>query len=69
MHPVSDVLNSLSHAGLEIGQIREYPFTFWKQFPFMRRGRDGWWHLTEHPGMVPLMWSVSASKPKIPTAR
>jgi len=62
-HTVEDILDSLSDAGLRIEFVHEFPYTFWKAFPFMRRGRDGWWRLTRGHGRVPLMMSVRASKP------
>jgi SAM-dependent methyltransferase len=64
-HPVSEVLNSLSDAGLEIGRIGEYPYSYWHKFPFMRKDAEGWWRLTRDQDMVPLMWSISASKPPL----
>lgn len=62
LHPVSEVLGSLIDAGLEVEEIREFPFTYWKMLPKMRLGRDGWWHLPKDEGRVPLMWSVRARK-------
>ncbi len=63
IHPVSEVLGSLINAGLRIVSVCEYPYTYWRKFPFTRRGRDGWWHLTNGAGMIPLMWSVTAEQP------
>jgi SAM-dependent methyltransferase len=63
IHPVSQVLNALIAAGLRVEWIAEYPYTYWHKFPFMCRGRDGWWHLTEGEGTIPLMYAVTASKP------
>ncbi len=61
-HSVSDILNALIGAGLRIEFVREFPYAAWKMFPFMRRGRDGWWRLTKGHGYIPLMMSVRASK-------
>jgi SAM-dependent methyltransferase len=63
MHPVSEVLGSLLDAGLEIEFVHEFPFTFWKQFPFLRRDREGWWRLRRNDGLIPLMWSLRAHRP------
>jgi SAM-dependent methyltransferase len=63
IHPISEALNALIAAGLRIEAMTEYPYTYWHKFPRMRRGRDGWWHLTEGEGSVPLMYSMLASKP------
>jgi len=62
IHPVSEILTSLINHGLVIESVREYPFTFWKRFSFMTRDRQGWWHLKDHDGLVPLMWSVRARR-------
>ncbi len=62
-HTIEEVLDSLVDAGLRIEFVHEFPFTFWKAFPFLRRGKDGWWRPTRGRGQVPLMMSVRASKP------
>jgi len=62
VHPVSETLNALIRAGLTIEEVREFPYSYWPKFPFARRGRDGWYHLLEGDGTVPLMWSVLARK-------
>ena len=62
VHPVSEVLGALLDAGLAIEFVHEFPFTFWKQFPFMHRGRDGWWRLDRQDQLVPLMWTVRARR-------
>jgi SAM-dependent methyltransferase len=63
IHPVSDVLDSLIGAGLEIESVNEFPYTYWRRFPFMHhRDDDGWWHLDAGDKMIPLMWSVRARK-------
>jgi SAM-dependent methyltransferase len=64
VHPVSEVLNALIEAGLRIEFVHEFPFSYWKKFPFMRRDRSGFWHLTRHAGVIPLMWSVRAVRPR-----
>jgi SAM-dependent methyltransferase len=68
-HSVSEVLTALLGAGLRLEAVHEFPYSFWKKFPFMRRGRDGWWHLKRRAGAVPLMWSVRATKPAPPASR
>jgi SAM-dependent methyltransferase len=63
VHPVGTVLTALARAGLTITSVHEFPFSYWYKFPFMRRGRDGYWHLTSQEGALPLMWSIQARKP------
>ncbi len=70
IHPVSEILSALTTNGLEIESVQEYPFTFWRRFPFMTEDTRGWWHLSPTDGLVPLMWSVHARrKTHLPTHR
>ncbi len=62
-HTIEEILGSLLDAGLRIEFVHEFPFTFWKEFPSLRQGRDGWWRPAKGPGRVPLMMSVRACKP------
>jgi SAM-dependent methyltransferase len=62
VHTVSETLSALIDAGLVIEAVREYPYSYWHKFPFMRRGRDGWYHLLVAEGTLPLMWSVRARR-------
>jgi SAM-dependent methyltransferase len=60
IHPVSETLSALLRQGLEITSVREFPYTYWRRYPFMREDRHGYWHLTRQAGVIPLMWSVMA---------
>jgi SAM-dependent methyltransferase len=62
-HPVSQILSALRAQRLEIESVQEYPYTFWRRFPFMVEGADGWWRLTKRDNTIPLMWSVRARRP------
>ena len=61
-HSLSEVVNSLIGAGLEIESLRELPYMAWKMFPFMEQGEDGWWYLPDQMGEFPLMFSLRARK-------
>ncbi|MGH9201895.1 MAG: class I SAM-dependent methyltransferase, partial [Vicinamibacterales bacterium] len=61
-HPISEVVTSLIDAGLRIEFLHEFPFTVEQVFPFMDRGNDGYWRLSEHDGSVPLLYSIKATK-------
>jgi len=63
VHRVGRVLGALADAGLIVRSVREYPFTYWRRFPFMHRDRSGAWRLDRDEGIVPLMWSVTAVRP------
>lgn len=62
IHPVSETLGALIDAGLRLESVHEFPFSYWRRYPFLQRRRDGWWHSTKNDGMVPLMWTVRARK-------
>ena len=60
---MSDVVNALIQAGLEIIQLREYDFLSWQMFPFMLKDSAGWWRLPVKFPRLPLMFSLKAIKP------
>ena len=62
IHPVSEMLSALTAHGLEIESVQEYPFTYWRKFPFMTEDARGWWRIDSKDGMIPLMWTVRARR-------
>ncbi len=62
IHPVSELLSALVANGLDIESVREYPYSYWHRFPFMKEDAQGWWRLTKSEGLIPLMWSVTATR-------
>ncbi len=61
-HPLSDVINALISAGLKIEFLHEFPYCGEDHFPFMEKGRDGWWRLKGGKETIPLMFSLKATK-------
>jgi SAM-dependent methyltransferase len=61
-HSLGDVINALIAAGLQIVELREYPFAAWQMFPFMEQEAAGWWRLPERFPQIPLMFSLKARK-------
>jgi len=59
IYSLTDVFTSLLDAGLSIEFFREFPFTVYPQFPFMKRGKDGYWRAEEE---IPLLFSLKAIK-------
>jgi ubiquinone/menaquinone biosynthesis C-methylase UbiE len=59
IYSLTDVFTSLLNAGLKIVFFREYPYTVYPQFPFMKRGEDGYWRMEEE---IPLLFSIKAVK-------
>ncbi len=63
LHPTSQAVTALAHAGLVIDEFREYPFSYWHRYPAMRRAADGYWHLPREGPPIPLTYSVRAHRP------
>lgn len=61
-HSMSDIINSLIKAGLEIEFIHEYPYCNYDHFPFMKKDEDGWWRIKGSEGEMPLLFSIRAKK-------
>lgn len=63
VHKVQDVLSALIDNGLQLEVVKEYPYSYWRRYPYMTQDRTGYWHLTKQEGLVPLMWLVKARRP------
>jgi SAM-dependent methyltransferase len=61
-HGLGDVVNALVAAGLRIDFVREFPFCCFRMFPFMERDEDGWWRLAGRDGLIPMTFSLQASR-------
>jgi SAM-dependent methyltransferase len=59
-HSLGDVVTALAQAELRITAMREYPYTFWRQFPALRQDGDGWWRWPDGAPQVPLLYSALA---------
>lgn len=62
--PLSDIVNALIKAGLQINFLNEYPQLFYKGYPGMQKAKDGWWYLPELEEQFPLIFTIGATKPK-----
>lgn len=67
VHPLSDVVSALLRAGLRLETFEEYPYVGWAMFPWMEARPDGTWEFPAGTVSLPLMFSLTASKP--PAAR
>ncbi len=61
-HSLSNIINALIEAGLQIEFLHEFPYIAWKMFPFMEKKADGWDYLPESYVKIPLMFSIRARK-------
>ena len=62
-HSIADILGALLRAGLRIETFGEYPYVGWAMFPWMVERPDGTWELPGGAQTIPLMFSLTASKP------
>lgn len=60
-HSLSDIVNALTAASLQIERLHEFPYLMFQCFLEMQRGDDGSWSLPENDG-VPLVFSILATK-------
>jgi len=65
-HPLSEVVSAIAQAGLRIEFLHEFPYCAWRMFPFMKKRKDGWWHLPAGMPSLPLMYSLRATAPSRP---
>lgn len=64
VHTLGEVVTALCDAGLRIEFLHEAAETGYQALPMMVRGDDGMWRLPDElDGMLPLMYSLRASKP------
>jgi len=61
-HSVSEILNALIDAGLNIQFFHEYSYSAFEMYPFMEKHEDGWWRLKDQKVAIPLMFSLKAIK-------
>lgn len=62
-HPLGNIVTALINAGLKIDFLHEFPFTTYKQFPFLEK-QDAWKYQTpSHMAQIPLLFSILARKP------
>jgi len=67
-HTFGEIVSSLTAAGLTVTSLREYPYLFWKWFPWMERDERGAYRLPPDVPQIPLMFSLTATKPVDPAA-
>lgn len=61
-HTMGEIVTSLLGAGLELEFLHEFPFAAWNVVPSSQMNDDGYVHLTEGDGLVPLLFSIRARK-------
>lgn len=65
-HPLADVMSALLAAGLRIEHFAEHdysPFDIWPNLVERKGSPPGFW-FRDHPGMIPLMFSLRVCRPR-----
>jgi SAM-dependent methyltransferase len=63
-HPLSEIVNALIGAGLQISFIHEFPYCMYEKYPgCMVQGGDGWWRLKGNES-IPMLFSIKTTKPR-----
>jgi SAM-dependent methyltransferase len=62
MHGMGEIITSLCDAGLKIEFLHELPYSCYPQFPFMQKDAKGDWRLPGDEPLIPLTFSLKASK-------
>lgn len=63
-HSIGEVINSLIDTGLRIEFLHEFDFHLRDKFGNMVKGEDGYWRFPPEFSMIPLLFSLKASKPE-----
>ncbi len=61
-HSFEEIVGSLTAAGLRVTSLREYPYLFWRWFPWMVEDGRGSFRLPDGMPRIPLMFSLTAVK-------
>ena len=61
-HSLSEIVNSIINAGLEIQFLNEYPFTAFQHFPFLIKDSEGYWRWHNQKVELPLTFTLKAIK-------
>jgi SAM-dependent methyltransferase len=62
-HSMSDIVNAINDAGLDIEFFHEFPLSAMKQFPWMVPDGDDMWKVPSDHYQMPMTFSIKARKP------
>ena len=62
---LGDLVSGLIDAGLVLEFLHEHDRTVYQQLPFLQQGADGWWRLPDTMPVLPLLFSLRASRPAV----
>ena len=61
-HTMGEIITALTVEGLSIEYMKEYPYTFYPQFPFMEKSGKDIWKFQDDKYNIPLIFSIKAKK-------
>jgi SAM-dependent methyltransferase len=61
---IGDIVNALLKSGLRLESFNEYDRLFFKYLPSMESCTERWYHLPQHAGQLPLLFTLRARKPE-----
>ena len=61
-HSLGEVVSALASAGLVVRWLHEHAACAWQQYPSMTQGPDGWWRLPPPYDVLPLTFSLMATR-------
>ena len=61
-HGLGEIVTALIDAGLRIEFVHEHKFSRYQHLPQMVEDGAGWWRLPEDENLIPLMFSIRATK-------
>ena len=65
-HPLGDVVNALVGEGLQIAFLNEYAYSPFPCFQNSVRGEDGNYRIKGLEGILPMVYSLKATRPSLP---
>lgn len=63
-YSLGEVISAVAATGLRIEWLREYPFSFWRQFPQLTPDDDGYWRWPDVTAELPLLFALRATHPR-----
>ena len=61
-HSLGEVVSALTSTGLTLNWLHEHPVCAWQRYPSMTQGPDGWWRLPPPYDVLPLTFSLMATR-------
>ncbi|MFX0108612.1 MAG: class I SAM-dependent methyltransferase [Candidatus Hodarchaeota archaeon] len=61
-HSLGDIVTAIANAGMQIEFLHEFPKAPFQNFPFWKKGKDGYWYYDNPDVQLPLVFSIKATK-------